>query len=108
MKSHEKIPISGIKLKASIKRHIQRLWTPYYKGTPDRIDKRIYAEAVFLKRNFFSDEQIYLASLDTYFSPVRKDSIIRDKINEKFKIFCDWPSNICSELKKDYASNKKK
>jgi hypothetical protein len=107
IKSTDHVPVQGIRLHQGTLRTIDKFCLPYYKGKPDKIDKRIFAEAVYLKRTFFKEQKMYLASLDTHFSPAKKDSVIRDKINQEFNIFCDWPSAIYIELKKEYAAQSK-
>jgi len=89
----------GIRLHSATKRMIARGNRPFFKGIPDFVDKIILAEVTYIKRTFLKQEPLFLASLDKDFSP-GKDCIIRDKLFEKFQVFCDWPENIYKELKK--------
>lgn len=90
----------GVRLHRSTRKMIARTNRPYLKSIPDSADFQIFSEAIFIKRTFFSKNPYYLASLDTHFSPARKDSFVRDELDRKFNIKCDWPSEIFKELKK--------
>jgi len=99
-KAQGKVTTSHFKLKAGLRRLIERGNKPYFKGIPDKIDQLILSEIIFIKRTFLKDEKIFLASLDTDFIPGWKDSVLRDKIVEKFDVICDNPAKIYAELKK--------
>jgi len=91
--------VEGFRLKHSTKNMITRMNTPYFKSIPDFTDKRILSEAIFIKREIIPQEELLLVSLDTHFSPPKKDTIIRDKIYTAFKIYCDWPEQIMKKIK---------
>lgn len=94
--------VSGMRLKSDIKRQIRRTNIPAYKGIPDYVDLEIFSEAIYLKRMFLKEGQMFVASLDTHFAPPKKDCIVRDKIKEKFNIICDWPEKIFLEIQKKF------
>ena len=94
----------GLRLKKSTLKMIARMNKPYFKGIPDSVDKTILAEAIYIKRTFLNDEEICLASLDTDFSPAKKDSFLRDKVNDDFRIYCGWPAEIFSRAKQSHSS----
>jgi len=71
-KKEAKFSVSGIKLPWSLKKAITRTNTPYYKDMPDKTDIRIFAETIYLKRTFIAAGRLFIASLDTHFSPQGK------------------------------------
>ena len=86
--------ISGFKMQHSTKKMIADRNQAYFKGIPDYVDRTILAEAVFICREITKEKNCFLVSLDTHFSPARKDSHVRDEINKIFGIYCDWPEQI--------------
>jgi len=68
---------------------------------PDYYDRIILSEAIYLKRNRFPQNKLYLSSLDNHFSgfkyPFKK---IPEKIKELFGIECFAPSKIMDLLNK--------
>jgi hypothetical protein len=91
------------------KSQLRRLRNP--KLCPSSVDKTILAEAAYLHEKFNSQETTatYLSSADKMFSPNLDgtgevvSSDITDEIWERFKVRCDWPERIASELKKIYG-----
>jgi hypothetical protein len=90
------------------KSQLRRLRDP--KKCPSSMDKTILAEAAYFHEKFNSQEAttVYLASADKMFSPNLRDgevvsSDITDEICGRFKVRCDWPERIASELKNAYG-----
>ena len=77
----------------------------------DDVDKKILAEALYLKKVYKQTEKentiLCLCSTDHHFSPMRRKSWrglesrgITDEIKSRFDIICDWPKNIMHFLQK--------
>ncbi len=64
-------------------------------------DMRLLAKINYLSKQV--DSQIYFASTDYHFSPIKNngmpsDNFISDRIEEFFGIICDWPDALYEEL----------
>lgn len=85
-----------------------------YKGMPGERDFTIMAEATLLKRQVFSEESLYVATLDNHFKPNpvqigsfyspevrytgKLDSTVRDALEDKFGFIGEVPEKIAELL----------
>ena len=85
-----------------------------YKGMPEERDIVIMAEATFLLRTSFDDEELYIASLDNHFKPNpvyvnsylsddrtftgKLDPTIRDRLKTEFGFIGEYPTVIIQIL----------
>lgn len=90
------------KLKQVAKQVTKIQWGRYLDGLkwkgliPDETDMEILSEAIYLKRERFSQHIFFLVSSDKHFSGSSKEpwNIIPKRIKTQFQIFCNYPNEI--------------